>query len=253
MTTLSCPSCGAAPRKQDLNPALGIAACAYCGRVFADASAPAPPAIDVPPALHVHRTPDSLTLRLHWDRTLALAVGIFLVFIDPFLLFMIANSIARRGLLSIDVFVLAGSFLAFLGVPHYLLAAFLLNRTTLHAANNRLTVRHGPLPWPGRRDLPLDQITAIFTTRTLYKPTKRPGKKPIPGGKTFAVRALLHDGTTQPLLTTLHQLPQALAIEHLLERHLQLRNLPIPNSISEDNTPTQLPPSSAARKTGPQA
>ena len=66
---------------------------------------------------------------------------------------------------------LAALWLAIQYVP----LAHLLNRTAIRIRDDRLTVRHGPLPWPGGRTLPWNNIKQVYVkknrnTRQIHSP-----------------------------------------------------------------------------------
>ncbi|HMP01288.1 MAG TPA: hypothetical protein PKD86_10855 [Gemmatales bacterium] len=44
----------------------------------------------------------------------------------------------------------------------YLLLAFVINRTVLTACRDGLTIWHGPLPWPGNRHIPKEELHQLY-------------------------------------------------------------------------------------------
>jgi hypothetical protein len=91
--------------------------------------------------------------------------------------------------------------------------AGLLNRTTIAARNGLLTVRHGPVPWPGAMDVPTSELAQLFCTERLLKSRNNTSR-------TYAVVAALRSGEKKLLVRDLPNPEQALFIEQTLEREL---------------------------------
>jgi hypothetical protein len=53
-------------------------------------------------------------------------------------------------------------------VVHYVPLAHLLNRTTIRLRHGILTVRHGPLPWPGNRTLPWSSVKQVYVKKRRF-------------------------------------------------------------------------------------
>lgn len=61
-------------------------------------------------------------------------------------------------------------------VVGYFLVSNMVNKTTITARNNRLTVTHGPLPAPGSLHIPLYDVTGVYLRATLFADTNWGGK-----------------------------------------------------------------------------
>ena len=141
---LTCPACGAPFSADDVHVRIGIANCRVCRGVLdlraRDRSAPAPR----PTRFVVDESDGTLRIEWRWFRP-------SLVFVLPFAvvwwLFLIAAYSHMRELkpmlLSLG-HVAAGVFML------YVALANLLNRTRLVADDETLTVRHWPVPSPGK-------------------------------------------------------------------------------------------------------
>jgi hypothetical protein len=92
----------------------------------------------------------------------------------------------------------------------YMALSALVNRTTITVHDDRLTVRHEPLPWPGRRELPLERIARIYSE-----------EREVHSGYTFHVSAELTDGKNVRLLSRLPSNDQARYLERFFDERLR--------------------------------
>jgi hypothetical protein len=99
----------------------------------------------------------------------------------------------------------------------YQALAGLLNSTRIEIANGRLKTEHGPLPWPGRRNLPCADIKQFFVN---VKASQKHGER-------YSLWAVLSDGRKIAVL------PERLAsedlsfVERALESHLAIVDTPV--------------------------
>jgi hypothetical protein len=92
-----------------------------------------------------------------------------------------------------------------------------VNTTRIAIENGALSVRHGPLPWPGNRDVAIASIAQLFCREHV-------GSK---GSRRYSVNALLKQGTTTTLLKGLTDAEQALYVEQLVEKRLGIVDAPV--------------------------
>jgi hypothetical protein len=107
--------------------------------------------------------------------------------------------------------------LAGCGLGVYWFLAFLLNHTTLRADHHGLTVRHGPLPWPGSHFLPRDDIVQLYVT--MHR-----GRR---SGISYRLRAMLPLQTVV-LLPHVRSAEEALYFERAIEKRLGIEDQPVP-------------------------
>jgi len=116
-------------------------------------------------------------------------------------------------------FVAAGVFLVYVALTG------LLNSTRLTANDDRLTVRHGPIPAPGGRTIRTSDIRQLFCTkRTRHSRNAHPVT-------TYRVRVTLKDGRTRTLLWALDDFDRALFIEEQIEKHLGIEDRHVRGSV----------------------
>ena len=89
----------------------------------------------------------------------------------------------------------------------------------------QLTIRHGPLPWPGNHTLNSADIEQLFCQEKF-----RQGKHG--GSYTYEVHAVLTDGTKKELVSGLDDADQAIFIEQQLEDHLGIEDRRVPGELT---------------------
>jgi len=158
---LTCPDCGAAIPADDINIDQGIAKCRACNAVInvaeevhAGGSVPSilrRPRVPQPPRITVEDLGDGLRLTRRWFSGTAVALTFFCVFWDGFLVVWYSIAFGAGGPWFMVVFPLLHVVVG-IGLTYFTLALY-LNRSVLEVRDGRLTIRHGPLPWPGNRNL----------------------------------------------------------------------------------------------------
>jgi hypothetical protein len=104
----------------------------------------------------------------------------------------------------------------------YATLCHLVNRTRIAVESGVLSVRHGPLPWPGNRTMAVAELSQLFCEEHVTRK----------GPRTYSVNALLKAGGKVTLLRGLKQPDQALYIEQLLETRLGIVDVPVPEEYT---------------------
>lgn len=110
----------------------------------------------------------------------------------------------------------------------YYAAALWINKTHIHADYSRLTVRNGPLPWFGNKTIETPDIKQLYIAKRV---------RHAKGGSTiirYDLRTKLRSGADIKLVSGLEEVEQATFLEEQLERHLGIKNKPVPEEIPED-------------------
>jgi hypothetical protein len=94
----------------------------------------------------------------------------------------------------------------------YATVAGFVNHTLVRAASGELTIRHGPLPWPGGRTIPAREIAQIYREEIVIGD---PGDRI----RQYRLGVETHDGRRRTLLTC-HSADLPRFIEEAVERHL---------------------------------
>jgi DNA-directed RNA polymerase subunit RPC12/RpoP/uncharacterized membrane protein len=232
--TLKCPTCGAQIQAADMNLSTMYARCRECqSLVDLDAApsaapaprdstagavlmqdgslAPAPPLpVPLPERLMVHTAGGGLRIERRWYAWTAIFLVFFCVVWFGFLAFwyLMAFSTGAWLLMLFPLLhVAVGLFLA------YFTAALFVNTTEIVVADGVLTVRHGPLPWLGNRQIATDALEQLYCEEHVSR--SRNGTT-----ITYSVRARSKDGRMVKLVTGLPERDQAMYIEQEVERHL---------------------------------
>lgn len=219
-----CPTC------EERNAA-DAARCRVCGYRLGPRASPFELPTELPggirvdafgpgPATYRDRARGELRLRYRWEllsgSLLTAAIGLVVVGGS----FIWSVDAIRGDTASIVRAVVLGA--ALLAIA-YAATAKLVNHTRIELRSARLRLTHGPLPWPGSVDLPIDEIRALFCDA--YRPS---------GGAPTAVRlhAILRSGEHRLLLGGIALGEEAQLIEDMLAVQLAL-----PDARAAERTP----------------
>lgn len=221
---LACPSCGARIAAEDMNLSAMAARCRAChGYVDLHAVLPAaqsataagaePLPVPLPPQFQVQERGRDLTIIHRWFTWVYPVLGVFCLFWMGFLAFWYAIALQPGTPLMMKLIPLMHVAVG-VGLSYVTVAGF-VNRTTISIDRDHVTVRHGPLPWPGNVDVPGTALKQLFCTSKTVRQQRRT--------QTFYnVDAVLNDGRQLRLLRGLGAREQALFIEQAIERHLDI-------------------------------
>lgn len=232
---VSCPSCGATVPAEDVNITRLVAKCRACQAVFSFEPPSAPvaqrqselaPLVDValPPGIELHRdapianatsdyrSPSASAGRLRIVRRWFVPQHIFLLLFaiawNSFMVFWIAGALSSGAglapLLFSTVHVGVGVWVAYKAISG------LLNRTVIEVDRGVLTVRHGPIPAAGNRDIAITELRQLFTVEKV-------GNK---GVRSYELHAIVSNGPTVTIAKELPEARQALFLERAIEDHV---------------------------------
>ena len=223
---LSCKSCGKPIAAEDVNLDRAIAKCAGCNAVFSfagdlavgggpsrDETVPVP----MPVGIKVDAWGSELTIVRRWFSQVFLMLIFFCVVWDGFLVFwyFLISSTGDSGAFKL-VFMLFPMLHVAVGVGlTYYTICGLVNRTVIRVSGGELTVRHGPLPWPGNHNVFADDLKQLYCTEHIHRRNNSTSTS-------YRVNALLAGGKKLKLLSGLTEADQALFIEQRLEEHLRI-------------------------------
>lgn len=174
---LQCPNCGKDARSEDINVQELVAKCMGCNHVFRFDSDDLP--TDGRPSgqrKSLGREPSrpsgitieegnfgDLLIKRRWFHVSYFFMLFFCIAWDSFLFFWYASALNGNPGNGMDlmaiIFPIAHVAVG-VGLTYYVFAGF-LNTTTIHLQDEQLTVRHGPVPWFGKRDLRTDEIESV--------------------------------------------------------------------------------------------
>ncbi|MHC4875790.1 MAG: hypothetical protein ACYTGL_04780 [Planctomycetota bacterium] len=166
-----CPNCDRPVPADDINISALVGKCVGCDHVFqlefaardtakTDEEPSQPSGITL-----VEDSAGELAFERRWFHPQLFFMLIFCIVWDAFLIFWYSIALFGDPQMQDDggwmmiVFPL-GHVAVGICLTYYVVAGF-LNRTTVRIADDRLTVRHGPVPWIRNRDLTADELMAI--------------------------------------------------------------------------------------------
>lgn len=224
---LTCKACGAAIGAENVDLVHDIATCPYCGAVTRleeirkptqDVAPAVRPRVELPPRFTVDDSFGGLTIRWRWFSPAILFLAFFAVVWDSFLVFWYSMAF---GIGAPWIFVVFPIVHLAVGVGlTYLVVACFFNSTTIAVADGRLSVRNGPLPWPGGAEFETADFDQIYCEE---KVRRNDGTD----HRSYAVYALTRGGTKRKLLDGLTDADQAVFVEQRLEDFLKIKDRPV--------------------------
>jgi hypothetical protein len=164
----------------------------------------------------------SLTIVHRWFSPKYIGLVVFCVFWDGFLVFWYSMAFTTGAPLVMVLFPLihlaVGVFLT------YATAAGFVNRTRIQVEPDSLTIRHGPMPWPGNRTISSIDIEQLFT------------KEKVSHGKhgttiTYELHAAVREGGKVKLVSGLDDPDQVLYMEQEIEARLKIQDRPVAGEL----------------------
>jgi len=223
---IHCQSCGKQIPAEHINIEKAIAKCSTCSAVFGFTDQIEGLSetgvksqyddLPMPHGVRIDTWDGSLTITRRWLSPAYLFLAFFCVIWNGFLVFWYTVAFAGNAPLIMKLFPLGHAAVG-AGLVYFTLAGF-LNRTRIRVSDEALTVRHGPLPWFGSRDIPTDDIQQLYCTEHYHR--SRHGT----GSTTYRLNAALQDGRKIALLSGLSDTPHALFIEQEIESHLGIKD-----------------------------
>lgn len=230
---LTCPNCSATIPAEDVHLERVLAKCARCDAVFsfADrfpeaaraAGTTKRPQLHAPARVEVRDLGADKALVVRWFRPAAIFLAFFTVFWNAFLLFWYGVVLSQGAPLVMALFpllhVAVGLFLA------YLTAALFVNSTRIVLTRRSLSVRHGPLPWPGNKALEGEALDQLFTREQVHH-----GKNGTQLSYDLVARSA--DGVEVVLVRRLEQPEEGLFLEQTLERWMGIEDRPVATELA---------------------
>lgn len=177
-----------------------------------------------PPSVTVDEDGGGVTYRRRWFHKGVLGFPLYWIFTGAVAFAMYEGDVAGGGV------PLVGSLVgAFTLLMIYANVAHVTNTTTVRLGRDTLTVRHGPLPWPGKLDLPTPDIRQLFCEESTHRLRKSTYSS-------YGLYAVMADGRKVEVLTRLDAPDVALYLEQRLERWLRIENEPVAGELNRAPT-----------------
>jgi hypothetical protein len=182
--------------------------------------------IGMPDGINIDKNFQGLRITRKWFGFKFILLTLFVVIWDAFLINWYAMAFSSSFQSAFDVmFIIFPLFHVALGMglSYYVLAGY-FNKTIIDVDFNSITVRHGPIPFWGNKEVSSKTITQLYCKGDEF-----------PGGRssyrTFAVHAITSEQRNIKLLTGLDNSEQALFIEQEIEKFLNLEDKPVKGEI----------------------
>ena len=222
---LGCQACAAPLDLADGARAGGALRCRFCGAWTRPAGAPtleglrAP--VERPRSIRVEDDGRGVRIVRRWFSPAYFVLLLFCVLWNGILVVFYRAIVASGAPGFVALFPIVHVAVG-LGLTYFTIAGF-VNRTVVTVEPGRtLTIRHGPLPWPGARDLDPDDLAQLFVVST-RKPDDERSRSPA-----YALAALTRDGRRLTLLRDVGlPVEDALFVEQELERRLRIHDVPV--------------------------
>lgn len=226
---LECPTCGASIVADDVNLDRLVAKCRSCDSVFAfspeasgaalERTAPRGP-VEMPKRFRVERLGSELKITRRWFSPIFFFLVFFCLLWDGFLVVWYLNAGAAGIVFMLFPLIHVG---VGVGLSYFTVCGF-VNSTHVAANYESLRVRHGPLPWPGNRDVPRLDIDQLFTKEKVTQGKNGPSR-------TYELHAKLRSGKDVKLVSGLTEPDHARYMEQELERFLGIRDEPVAGEL----------------------
>lgn len=226
---LTCDDCGAAVPSENINIARAMAKCGRCGSVFGFADQvpnsvadQERPRVPMPRGIEVIDMGGDLSIHRRWFSPKFLFLVVFCLFWNGFLVvwYTLALSAEEAPWLMLVFPVLHVA--AGVGLSYYTLCGF-VNRTVIRVGQGKLRIRHGPLPWPGNREVETSRLEQLYCTEEVHRSKNGTST-------TYKLRANTRVGEALELLTV-DERAQALFLEQRLETALGIRDRPVKGEV----------------------
>lgn len=226
-----CVSCDREIPAADVNINTGLAKCTACNAVFgimdqvaggvAGSRSPRGE-VPMPKKITVEDLGGELRIVYRWFTPAAYFLIFFCLFWDGFLVFWYFIAFHQNAPLMMKVFPIIHVAVG-VGLTYFVVALF-VNKTTITTGEGLLSVRHGPLAWPGSRTLNSDEIDQVYCIEKLRTNNDRVTR-------TFDVYLKMTDDDREKLVSGLEDIQQALFIEQEIERFLRIDDTPVAGEV----------------------
>ncbi|MBT3220110.1 MAG: hypothetical protein HN348_13555 [Proteobacteria bacterium] len=230
---LRCESCGAALGDDAINLDLMVASCNSCGSVFEFAEPAASPHVEPkvqdptevrpkvakaptakPSGLNITKRDGAIELTHRWFGCQYLFLVLFCVFWDGFMVMWFGIALSEGEALMALFGTIHGS--VGVGLTYYTICGF-VNKTIVTIEPDKLSVAHGPMPWPGNKTLAASDLDQLYC-----KTVRHQNKGNV--SYTYNLMADLTDGRTVKVLTGIREQGLVRYMEQYIEDHFGIED-----------------------------
>jgi hypothetical protein len=223
---VECRNCGETVSAEDINIDKLVAKCGACHSVFGfdiaggKSDTRKRTAIAMPKSMTVENQGGELVITHRWrNLVVVIFLTIFTLVWNGMVWTFFSITLAEGlGLFAafLSIFMVVGVGLA------YLTLAIMLNSTEIRASSRRLTVKSGPLPFPGSVDVHSEDIDQIWVEENISQSRSSNGRTST--SVHFPVFMRMQDGTKKTLLRYGQDSDMSLFLEQQIEMHLGIED-----------------------------
>ena len=172
----------------------------------------------VPESVVVEHSPDGLVLSYTWFSWRYIALAVFALFWDGFLVFWYSMAFSQDAPWIMFVFPLIHVSVG-IGITYSALTGF-YNKTTITVGMGQLSIKHTPFPWPGNRIVPASDITQLYSEERITRSNNVPHT-------TYQLSAISNQNRKIKLLSGLNSSDEVRFFEHQIEEQLGIQDRPV--------------------------
>lgn len=231
---VTCPSCKREIPPEDINIQSAIAKCSACGELFTITdnlpSAAAPvlvkPQVPMPKNFALFHEMDALVLLRRWFNWGVIPLAFFCIIWDSFIIFFYTMIFRTHAPIFIMLFpslhLAVGLFLT------YIVLTGFFNTTQVRITGSNISVLHGPLPWPGNKNISTLDIQQVYCIQSFNSSSNYNNRRSSPS---YDVCVMYQSGNREKLIGGIDQADQARYIEQQIESTLGIADTAIAGEL----------------------
>jgi len=169
----------------------------------------------MPENIRIDHGPEGLILSFRWFSAKFIFLAFFCLIWDGFLVFWYSLAFTENAPLIMLVFPLLHVAIG-IYLTYYVIAG-IYNRTVVTVGQGRLSIQHGPIPWPGSRILQASELTQLYTEERVTRGKRGPRVS-------YDLSAVSRDNKKIRLLTGLDTPDSVRFLERQIEDRLGIRD-----------------------------
>ena len=176
-----------------------------------------------PETFTLNHDANGLSISYRWFSPSYIFLAFFCLFWDGFLVFWYSVAFAQDAPWLMFVFPLLHLGVG-VGLTYTALAGF-YNSTSVRAGQGKLTIQHGPLPWPGNKTVPSTDIIQLYAEQRMVH--SRNGTHPR-----YQLSAITRDNRKLRLIANMDEPDTVRFLERKIEEYLGIENRPVEGEMS---------------------
>lgn len=172
----------------------------------------------IPEHIAMEYTPAGLTFTYRWFSIPYIFLAAFALLWDAFLVVWYSIAFSQDAPLIMLIFPLVHVIVG-VGVTYAALAGF-YNRTVITVGQGKLSIQHGPIPWPGNKTLQASELTQLYSEERVIRVNNGTQMR-------YQLNAISHENRKLKLLGGLNSPSEVRFLEDKLEEQLGIQDRPV--------------------------